>query len=378
MSDPLQQYPFTRVWVDRLVIGKTRIWWRLHENFQPNGSLVYRLQAGNTGSNTSQDWEDVGSPVTNAAVLVDDVVRMQTKKSRLHYRIVLTNNGKTYVSLPVGTWGLFDDAGWAKVVEILRLHEINHRLSTRHGLLLKKMRYGRVDQNAINPLTGAPIDSRRSQTFGTEFEIGYHPPVACTCMDLTPQVIAEDISDAGPKRDQAVVTGLTAAFPQPDFEDVWVDIRSDQRWQVQTIRNEIEFQGVPIVISVTMTLLPENHIAYRIPVDAQSAVPSILTQTGPTGLTNPVVIDHNYGGADALTYVDPAGCGVIGATLLLFRKVDYDNGLRGAASAIAIGQTGAAGRWMNKFRIDPGQYVLVAEKLGEFGPNHIDITVTAP
>ena len=382
MRDPLQQYPFERVWVDHLVHGSTRVWWRHHANFRPSGSLAYQLQRGQTGSASAADWTNVGDPVTNASVLTDDNSRLQGKKARLHYRILVSNAAgqPVGVSLPVGVWGLLDDKAWLVAREVLRQYEISHRLSTRHGFLLKRMRTGQVDQNAVNPLTGAILDSRRTQTMGTEFEIGYHPPIPTVCMDLSPQDIEEDRADdlRGPVRDTAMVVGYTPAFPQLDFEDVWVDGRSDDRWSVVKVKNEIELRGVPLINQVVLALLPKTDIAYKIPVDEHALSQPLLTRRGPTQLANPVTINHNFGGIDALTYTDSTGHGIIGAKILLLRKTDYDNGLRKEVSAIAVSQTGAAGRWMADMVVDPGLYVLIFEKPGEFGPNSVELIVHPP
>jgi len=377
MSDPLQQYPFERVWVDHLVSGVTRVWWRHHPNFVPVGDCTYQLQISQTGLASALDWVNIGSPATNVFTLTDAETRLQGKKSRIHYRVLVVNNEKQGVSLPAGTWGLLDDQAWLKAREILRLHEINHRQTARHGFLLKRMRTGTVDQNAVNPLSGAVIDSRRTQTMGTEFEIGYHPPVPCTCMELTPQEIDEAQSEAGPIRN-AVVQGLTSAFPQLDYEDIWVDARSDERWSVEKVKNEVELRGVPLIVQATLQLMPRSDVVYKIPVDAYSPVPQLMTKRGPSLVANPVLIDHNYGGPDALTYADAQGCGIIGARILLFTKSAYDSGLTGEVSALAVGYTGQAGRWMTQFRIDPGQYVLVFEKPGECGPDAHELIVAAP
>lgn len=382
MSGPLQQYPFARVWVDHLVHGVTRVWWRHHPNFTPAGTVYYQLQLSQTGAVNATDWANVGSPVANAAVLEDRSTRLQGKKSRQHYRVLVTDAAGTVtgVSLPVGTWGLLDERAWLLSREVLRQFEVSHRLTTRPGFLLKRMRSGPIDQNAVHPLTGAVLDSRRPQSMGTEFEIGYFPPIPSTCMDLTPQDIEEDVSDdgRGSVRDMAGVVGFTTAFPQMDHEDVWVDARSDDRWSVQRVKNEIEVRGVPLVCQVQLVLLPKSHVVYKVPVDAASTVPTVVTKRGPTQLANPVKVNHNFGGPDSLAYVDGNGNGIIGAKILLFTKAAYDSGLRGDVSAIATSQTGAAGRWMADIVVDPGPYVIVFEKQGEYGTNHYDLVVNAP
>ncbi len=93
MSDPLQQYPFERVWVDHLVHGVTRIWWRHHPNFVASGPTTYQLQLGFTGNANANDWVNVGPPGTDVSVLYDESSRLQGKRNRVHYRILCTSAG---------------------------------------------------------------------------------------------------------------------------------------------------------------------------------------------------------------------------------------------------------------------------------------------
>jgi hypothetical protein len=87
-------------------------------------------------------------------------------------------------------------------------------------------------------------------------------------------------------------------------------------------------------------------------------------------------VDHNHGGQDALAYWrTPQGPGIAGATVLAFRKADYDVGDRSARYLVGRTTTDQAGRWRQALELPPGAYVLVFAKPGDAGPDTTIIMV---
>ena len=82
-----------------------------------------------------------------------------------------------------------------------------------------------------------------------------------------------------------------------------------------------------------------------------------------------VLVDHNYGGADALTYQTAGGQGIAGATILAFLADDYNLGNRSAAYVLGRSTTDSNGRWTQSMGLGPGTYVLLYSKPGQYGPN---------
>ena len=85
-------------------------------------------------------------------------------------------------------------------------------------------------------------------------------------------------------------------------------------------------------------------------------------------------VDQNYQMVDALRYISPGGSGIPQATIRVFRKPDWDAGLR--ATSLFVTETDNDGRWVSPFWLEPGMmYVIVFEKAGSFGPDRTEITV---
>lgn len=119
---------------------------------------------------------------------------------------------------------------------------------------------------------------------------------------------------------------------------------------------------------------------YRVVVFDQDNV--VLDDSGPyafspnTAALTPTLIrvDHNYGNVDELRYVAGSGAGVPGATVRIWKKPDYLQGLLDAA--VAVTQTDDDGRWLAPVYLTPGfDYVVELAKPGQFGPDTVTITV---
>lgn len=103
----------------------------------------------------------------------------------------------------------------------------------------------------------------------------------------------------------------------------------------------------------------------------QSINPVTLAETG----SGPVLVDHNYGGTDELTYQTENGSGVSGATVMAYTFSDYNAGNTTHDFVVAQVVTTVGGRWAARMGLSPGDYVLVYTKPGQYGPDVKSITV---
>ena len=376
-----ENWPFKRLMVDHLFHGTTRVWWTLDPKFNDPQPQTFQLQAGYTGNSNALDWIDVGDPAVNAYYLDDDGNREPAGKRLLtHYRVVVTTDRGTFVSNPQGVWGTLTTKDWNFAREMIRKERLRNDLVSVDGYLLRKMRYGVKDPAATDFLTDEVIDSGNLSSWGTAFKVGYHPPVVVSA-DVGEETIAEFRGGADVTKHSARPTGFPTrfiAFPDMAKEDVWVDADTDQRWIVHDIKVVVSWRGVPLVYSTELRLAPHNDVIYKIPVTNLSDDPGDLGEFQPTTGPGCVSVDHDYGEESAFVYQTGDCCGIEGATILAFTKADYDGGARTPAFAIATSQTTTNGTWAWAMKLDPGEYVLVFEKLGEYGPDAVNLTVQPP
>lgn len=374
-------YPFRRVSVDHMVRGVTRVWWQLEPQFRESGPYVFQLQYGHTPINDAVDWTNVGAPVTNGYFALDPGWREGGTELLTHYRVTLTTPEEIYVSQPANCFGELTERDWLLAREIIRKEQLRHRLVSVPGYVLKQYRYGKPCARCRDELTSEITDNNCILCNGTGFEVGYHPALPLQCWDLSPETIQErvDTQLKGSTRENAYIKARVIGFPALNKKDIWVNGSTDERWTVEVIQIVAAIRNVPLVCEVQMGLVPFNNSIYALEIGGEPARRDPRPTQGFEGCGD-IVIDHNYTGSDALAYADAAGYAVLGATVYVFNKADCDAAypsLPARSLAVAQTTTVANGRWAIALNLFAGDYGVLFEKIGEYGPDMQFITVQA-
>jgi len=369
-------FPFRRIDVDHLVQGDTRIWWQLDDEFNDPGPYVYQLQVGNGGSFNSGDWIDVGGPLVDTYFAIDPIRRAYGKTLTTHYRLILQTAVRTYASNPTDVAGELDEVWWLHGRDIIRKEMLLHRKVSNDGYFLKRRRTGVASTAGVDPMTKLITDGKNPDHYGTGIRGGYYPALPMQCLGFSVVDTNEkiNVSESPGPTTQVVAKARALGFPQILPFDVWVDAKSDERFRVEKVTILAMARRVPFITELTLSLLPFSDVIYRVPIDAGGN----SGDTPPAAGTGCVEVDHNYGGPDELTYQHGESCGVSGATILAFTLSDWNNGLRTKQFAVGAATTGAGGRWEFAMLLDPGDYMLVFEKVGEYDPSEVPLTVVDP
>jgi hypothetical protein len=374
-------YPFERVMVNHLFYGVTRIWWEMHSEFTDAAPYTFQLQASYTGNDTALDWVDIGTSAINPQYMEDDGNREPAGKRLLtHYRLVLTTAQAVYRSSPAPIWGILSKRDWLLAREIIRKEQLRHSMVSCEGFMVRRMRYGVQDPNAVDPLTEEVIDSKNRSSWGTPYKVGYHPPVPFT-MDVDNETITEYRGGADVTKHSSRPTSFIArviAFPEVAKEDFWVDEDTDQRYVIHDIKSIASWRGVPLVNQLEIRLAPHSDIIYRIPTSPDAYDPGDGDPFQPTVGDGCVRVDHNYPTDDNLTYQMSNCCGIAGANIYVFTKEDWDGGARTPENAVAASITTTNGEWAYAVLLNPGSYVVMFVKVGQYGPNWVALTVQPP
>lgn len=365
---------FRRVAVDHMIIGTTRVWWQLDPRFDPTGPCYFQLQHSHTGTPTAIDWQNVGPPTENTYYAVDDTRRLYGKTLNSFYRVAITTGGQTYISEPANCFGELPDNDWLVVEEILRKEELrNKQFASVDGQLLKRMRYGAKCPRCRDQLTDETTDSHCPICNGTGYRIGYHPAVPL-CVVKSNETISEtvDPETRGPINDE-MIQGRVSAFPMLQKADIWIEGGTDRRWIVDKVTFAAVRRNMPIVLEVTLLLLPFTHPAYKFPLCGGTDDEDV-----PDNGEGCTAINHNFGGTDELQYLTTDGeLPVEGARVAAYLKSVYDSnsGKPPITLAAAVTTTDADGRWLQNLHLNPGTYIIVFSATG-FGPDAVQIVVT--
>lgn len=373
-------FPFRRVSVDHMVRGVTRVWWQLEPLFNDPGPYSFQLQFGRTGIRDAADWINVGAPVTNGYFAEDPAYREAGYDLLTHYRVILTTPTSVYVSQPANAFGELPEKDWLLAREVIRKEKLRHKIVSVPGYLIKQMRYGTPCQRCRDPLTQELTDADCPICGGTGFEVGFHPPVPMQCWDLSPQIITEQVDGnlKGMTRDNPYVTARVIGFPALNKSDIWVNGSSDERWLVVSIQVAAAIRNVPIVYSVKLGLLPFNHPAYALEIGGEP--PERAGPVLPISGCGAVIVDQDYLGPDSLVYAPADGCPIVGAQIHVFSADVFAEDGATTNRNLAVGKTTTRvnGRWSQSLRLDPGDYVILYEKPGEYGPDTVELTVEPP
>lgn len=88
-----------------------------------------------------------------------------------------------------------------------------------------------------------------------------------------------------------------------------------------------------------------------------------------------ILVNHDYGGTDALKIVDQFGVGIDNATVRVYTADDYNAGSTELQFVVAETRTDVNGRWESSLMLDPGDYVLLVFKQKVAAPQAIELTV---
>lgn len=370
-----KSYPFRRVSVDHMILGTTRVWWQLEPDFHDDGPYIFQLQNSDNGLPNADNWKNVGTPVTNAVYATDIKRRDAGDLIISHYRVILTTANGQYTSAPASCFGELAESDWLRSREIIRKETLRHQKVSVSGYLIKILRYGKPCGRCRDLLTQEQTDGNCPVCFGTNYEGGYHPALAMQCWDLSPQIIQEDSDDQlkGSTRENAYITARVVGFPGLNYKDIWVNGSTDERWRIEQIQISAAMRGVPLIYDVKMGLLPFTNPVYSLPLIDEPPAHPALPITG----TGCVRVNTTYNGED-LRYLSADNAAINNANVYAFEKAVFDSAdpeYPPRHYAIAGTTTTSIGAWATELQLDPGQYVLLYEKPGEFGPDTKELTV---
>lgn len=180
---------------------------------------------------------------------------------------------------------------------------------------------------------------------------------------------------------------LTMEFPVPANNEVIMRVKSPNAadtdvdvtailYEIDTAASESEMDlidspNVTAIAALIDAVCDELLSGHTTPGTLAKAISDItLTGLGTTA------VDHNFGGTDALRYVDGVGSGIDNADIMIYLKSDYDAGNLASAYVKAKTNTDVNGQWANPLNLDPAIYTVYFYKQGEYGPDTQEITVT--
>lgn len=265
---PSCQEAFDRVLIRPVLRGGTLVSWSLKPTFLGSNPLVFQLQVGTTGNPLADDWVNVGPPVVNQYMAIDPEQRCFGKTPFTHYRVRLVSGVQVYYSEPTAGLGQLSRRDWLLARELMRQRLVLYRkgYAAQHGVFLKRRWTGQPCQRCLDLATQEVRDPDCPQCYGTGRACGYFYPVGCTYALFSPKTRRVHL-DGGQARGTIDDVVVQADMLLPDLvgeNDIFVAVRSDQRYFIHAVQNVAEVRGVAIAGQVEMRPIPLSSIFYRI------------------------------------------------------------------------------------------------------------------
>ncbi len=287
---------FSRVTVDCIIVGGTRVSWEMNRHFIDPGPYTFQLQVGHTGINEADDWTDVGSPVVDTYFTFDTEKRVYGKTQETHYRVELTTGLDTYYSEPADCDGHLQKRDWLNGREIVRKEFLRHRvLTSPEGFLLKARRYGPRCPTCLDEFTEEVGRTNCEDCYGTGFENGYFDPLPACFADISEDTGREHRDANIGMENKQVIKGRFIGDPQLYSYDVWVDKTSGKRYYIHCVNTVSQVRGVAIIYDAELRLAPFSDVIYTVPISTGFSAPR-TKQIKPAvkQWTTPVKTDLNY------------------------------------------------------------------------------------
>jgi len=274
--------PFVRVLVDFLSSGSSRITWELDRAFAESGPYVFQLQYSQVGSDTADDWTNVGVAVQDATYLIDPDKRLWAISSTTHYRVVLTTASATHTSPPTNIYGLLNREQWLTVREVFRKEQLMlRRFTGTKGYLLKAKRYGPVC-SCVSAMSYEIENSACPLCYGTGITGGYQTAIPFTFVDQGNESFKERVAyneNLGTIGDAVIIKGRVLAVLPIVHRDVVVLEGSDRRYYIHRVATISSRLGVPIVYDVELRYAPRSDVVYTFDIVRPDDDPPYWCQT---------------------------------------------------------------------------------------------------
>lgn len=363
----MADYPFERLLVYNVIPGTTEVYWELNPLMKDPGVYTYQLQINRTSNQDDPDWKDVGSAKTDVFHLSDSENAVSGYKLDKYYRIILKTDNGTYISPVEGCFGQLKRYEWKLYQEIVRKERLRHKRVSVPGVLLKRRTSGAPCPHCTAS-SGGSTNSSCTYCYGTGYAGGYYSPYPLQMMDFSVSQ-KKEVHESGNIMSFNIAVdkyqGRALGIPELNKDDVWVDKSTGQRFTVETSPVVAQIRRVPAARMVELTLLPSSDMAYSIPIEDNPASVKSIESEG----CGYVLVDHNYPSINDLRYMLDSTTGIPGATITIYPT--------GSTEAVFSTTTDINGRWNASFKADIGFYTIVFEKVGQYGPDTVNIQTTA-
>lgn len=262
------------------VTGTTSVEWAISPGFVPVSAYLdfYVEVAYSGGTFTRLNPVD---PIINSNIFTDSNKYELNILSQVYYRVVMSDNGTEYASVPERVGGNLNRAQLRQATEVMRRKYIQLvKVTGVKGYLLRRKEWGTrcscydVDLGNVPSVTCPDC-------FGTGFVGGYYEAVEFWIEDVTKSGVT--VSRDGQTGVEMSHAKKARCVPYPAIiaDDIWVDASTGDRYKVNPESTpELWIRNVSIIEILSLEKLPPTDFLYNVPVTSDAVTGTNAWMTG--------------------------------------------------------------------------------------------------
>jgi hypothetical protein len=220
-------------------------------------------------------WETLSDAVIDECFFVDTRRRNYNKYMNECYRLRLTiphedADDEVYVSEVVQA-GNFEAYPFSSEAEnVIKQVEKDLELSGCTGVLLKKKHWGQRCEHCTDFEDQTTVNEHCPWCLGTGFKGGFYNGIS---MAVKKEKISTSEQQGKARVEQSeVVEGRCLAYPWVRYMDVWVEDKTNKRYQINHVTPIVSYKEVPLVYQIQMSKIEYSDVMYTPPADAKVVV----------------------------------------------------------------------------------------------------------
>ena len=220
-------------------------------------------------------WETLSDKIIDECFFIDTRRRNYNKYMNECYRLRLVvphenAEDEVYVSSVVQA-GNFEAYPFSSEAEnVIKQAEKAIELSGVTGVLLKKKHWGQRCTHCTDFEDQTTVNEHCPWCLGTGFEGGFYNGISMAL--IKDKISREEKQGKDCVEESEVIDGRCLAYPWVRYMDVWVEDKTNKRYQINHVTPISSYKQVPLIYQIQMSKIEYSDVMYTPPADAKVLV----------------------------------------------------------------------------------------------------------
>lgn len=216
-------------------------------------------------------WETLSDAVIDECFYIDTRRRNYNKYMNECYRLRLVvpheSGNEEYVSSVVQA-GNFEAYPFSSEAEnVIKQAEKAIELSGVTGVLLKKKHWGQRCEHCTDFDNQVTVNEHCPWCLGTGFKGGFYNGISMSL--IKDEIVTDERQGNARVEESEIVKARCVAYPWVRYMDVWVEDRTNKRYQINSVTPISSYKEVPLIYMIQMSRIEYSDVMYTPAADAK-------------------------------------------------------------------------------------------------------------